>query len=76
MTAVSNRKKFSLTNGKEVLRYPLKMFAEGTDYLQIDMLNYAPVAEPGDSRSDKGIQQYQSYRIRDPRDGEGFRREI
>ena len=29
---------------KQVLRYPLKMFAAGTDYLQIDMLDYAPVA--------------------------------
>ena len=46
MTAVSNRKKFSRTRGKEVLRYPLKMFAEGTDYLQIDMVDYVPVATP------------------------------
>ena len=70
MTAVSNRKNNSLTRGKQVLRYPLKMFAEGTDYLQIDMLNYAPVAEPG--RVDaNGVQQYQSY-VRDPK--EGFRR--
>ena len=44
MTAVSNRKKFSRTRGKEVLRYPLKMFAEGTDYLQIDMVDYVPIA--------------------------------
>ncbi len=29
---------------KQVLRYPLKMFTDGTDYLQIDMLDYAPVA--------------------------------
>ena len=29
---------------KQVLRYPLKMFTAGTDYLQIDMLDYAPVA--------------------------------
>ena len=70
MAAVSNRNKSGLTNGKQVLRYPLKMFAEGTDYLQIDMLNYAPVAEPGEVDS-KGIQQYQSY-VRDPK--EGFRR--
>ena len=69
MTAVSNRKKFSRTRGKEVLRYPLKMFAEGTDYLQIDMLDYVPVAERGDEVG--GVQQYQSY-TRKP--GEGFRR--
>ena len=47
MAAVSNRKKFSRTRGKEVLRYPLKMFAEGTDYLQIDMVDYVPVATRG-----------------------------
>lgn len=70
MAAVSNRNKSGLTNGKQVLRYPLKMFAEGTDYLQIDMLNYAPVAEPGEVDI-KGIQQYQSY-VRNPK--EGFRR--
>ena len=29
---------------KQVLRYPLKMFTAGTDYLQIDMLDYTPVA--------------------------------
>ena len=45
MTAVSNRKNNSLTRGKQVLRYPLKMFAEGTDYLQIDMMDYVPIAE-------------------------------
>ena len=44
MTAVSNRKNNSLTRGKQVLRYPLKMFAEGTDYLQIDMMDYVPIA--------------------------------
>ena len=32
---------------KQVLRYPLKMFTAGTDYLQIDMLDYVPVAEKG-----------------------------
>ena len=69
MAAVSNRKKFSRTRGKEVLRYPLKMFAEGTDYLQIDMLDYVPVAERGDEVG--GVQQYKSY-TRKP--GEGFRR--
>ena len=46
MTAVSNRKNNSLTRGKQVLRYPLKMFAEGTDYLQIDMMDYVPIATP------------------------------
>ena len=66
MTAVSNRKKFSRTRGKEVLRYPLKMFAEGTDYLQIDMMDYVPVADPGDRVN--GVRQYQSY-VRDPKDG-------
>ena len=70
MAAVSNRKKFSRTRGKEVLRYPLKMFAEGTDYLQIDMLDYVPVAERANVDT-KGVQQYQSY-TRKP--GEGFRR--
>ena len=50
MTAVSNRKKTSLTRGKQVLRYPLKMFAEGTDYLQIDMLDYVPVATENHDR--------------------------
>ena len=69
MAAVSNRKKFSRTRGKEVLRYPLKMFAEGTDYLQIDMLDYVPVADPGGEVG--GVQQYKSY-TRKP--GEGFRR--
>ena len=37
---------------KQVLRYPLKMFTAGTDYLQIDMLDYAPVAE---SRGDRAV---------------------
>ena len=67
MTAVSNRKKFSRTRGKEVLRYPLKMFAEGTDYLQIDMLDYVPVGQSGVN------QETQRERfITNPR--EGFRR--
>jgi len=30
---------------KQVLRYPLKMFTAGTDYLQIDMLDYVPVGQ-------------------------------
>ena len=63
MAAVSNRKKFSRTRGKEVLRYPLKMFAEGTDYLQIDMLDYVPVGD-----SDPNRDRY----VTNPR--EGFRR--
>ena len=53
MAAVSNRKKFSRTRGKEVLRYPLKMFAEGTDYLQIDMLDYVPVGQSGVNQKTK-----------------------
>ena len=63
MAAVSNRKKFSRTRGKEVLRYPLKMFTEGTDYLQIDMLDYVPVGD-----SDPNRDRY----VTNPR--EGFRR--
>ena len=35
---------------KQVLRYPLKMFTAGTDYLQIDMLDYVPVAEKGEKK--------------------------
>ena len=67
MAAVSNRKKFSRTRGKEVLRYPLKMFAEGTDYLQIDMLDYVPVGQSGVN------QETQRERfVTNPR--EGFRR--
>ena len=65
MAAVSNRKKFSRTRGKEVLRYPLKMFTEGTDYLQIDMLDYAPVG------STDSVSQKTRY-ITNPR--EAFRR--
>jgi hypothetical protein len=73
MPAAENlRKKYNRTRGKEVLRYPLKMFAEGTDYLQIDMLNYAPVAERDERREVKdGIEKYKSY-VKDPK--EGFRR--
>jgi hypothetical protein len=67
MAAVSNRKKFSRTRGKEVLRYPLKMFTEGTDYLQIDMLDYVPVGQSGVN------QETQRERfVTNPR--EGFRR--
>ena len=48
MPAAQNlRTKFNRDRGKQVLRYPLKMFAEGTDYLQIDMVDYVPVATRG-----------------------------
>ena len=67
MAAVSNRKKFSRTRGKEVLRYPLKMFAEGTDYLQIDMLDYVPVGQSG-----RNAETQRERFITNPR--EGFRR--
>ena len=33
-----------------VLRYPLKAFTEGTDYLQIDMQEYTPVGSEGKTR--------------------------
>lgn len=42
MTAVSNRRK--RFNGLNILRYPYTMFVDGTDYLQIDMMDYVPVA--------------------------------
>ena len=35
----------SNTRGQQVLRYPLKMFAAGTDYLQIDMMDYVAVGQ-------------------------------
>lgn len=57
------RKKYDRNRGKEVLRYPLKMFTEGTDYLQIDMLDYVPVGD-----SDPNRDRY----VTNPR--EGFRR--
>jgi hypothetical protein len=44
MTAVSNRRK--RFNGLNILRYPYTMFVDGTDYLQIDMMDYVPVAQP------------------------------
>ena len=68
---------------KQVLRYPLKMFTAGTDYLQIDMLDYVPVAKKGDDKdiiekdkngketSRKTVTTYSSY-TKNPRDG--FRR--
>lgn len=70
---------------KQVLRYPLKMFTAGTDYLQIDMLDYVPVAEKGEKKrvvekdakgeeiegTERYINSYKSY-ASNPR--EGFRR--
>jgi len=45
MTAVSNRKgKRERFNNLNIFRYPYTMFVDGTDYLQIDMLDYVPVA--------------------------------
>jgi len=84
MAAVSNRRK--RFNSFNILRYPYKMFADGTDYLQIDMMDYVPVAkfmgtEPltktttttgGESEtSTREVDKFQSY-TRDPI--EGFRR--
>ena len=43
MAAVKFNRK-TIGRNKQVLRYPLKMFTAGTDYLQIDMLDYTPVA--------------------------------
>ena len=43
MTAVSNRKRKRF-NGLNILRYPYTMFVDGTDYLQIDMMDYIPLA--------------------------------
>jgi len=46
MTAVSNRKgKRERFNNLNIFRYPYTMFVDGTDYLQIDMLDYVPVAQ-------------------------------
>ena len=42
--AAVNFNRSSKGRNKQVLRYPLKMFTAGTDYLQIDMLDYVPVA--------------------------------
>ena len=44
MAAVKFNRK-TIGRNKQVLRYPLKMFTAGTDYLQIDMLDYVPVAK-------------------------------
>ena len=50
---------------KQVLRYPLKMFTAGTDYLQIDMMTYAPV---GAKKTSTDRERF----VRNP--NEGFRR--
>ena len=42
MAAVRFNRK-TIGRNKQVLRYPLKMFTAGTDYLQIDMMTYASV---------------------------------
>ena len=49
MTAVSNRKRKRF-NGLNILRYPYTMFVDGTDYLQIDMMDYVPIGRsaPGE----------------------------
>jgi len=50
---------------KQVLRYPLKMFTAGTDYLQIDMMTYAPV---GAKKTSEDRERF----VRNP--DQGFRR--
>jgi len=50
MTAVSNRKRKRF-NGLNILRYPYTMFVDGTDYLQIDMMDYVPIARGEGTRS-------------------------
>ena len=49
MTAVSNRRK--RFNGLNILRYPYTMFVDGTDYLQIDMMDYVPIARGEGTRA-------------------------
>ena len=49
MTAVSNRRK--RFNGLNILRYPYTMFVDGTDYLQIDMMDYVPIARGEGTRT-------------------------
>jgi hypothetical protein len=53
---------------KQVLRYPLKMFTAGTDYLQIDMLDYAPVGRKENNKEGKVVTRYVT------KPNEGFRR--
>ena len=50
MTAVSNRKRKRF-NGLNILRYPYTMFVDGTDYLQIDMMDYVPIARGEGTRA-------------------------
>ena len=64
MAAVKFNRK-TIGRNKQVLRYPLKMFTAGTDYLQIDMMTYAPVGAKKTS-TDRAIY------VRNP--NEGFRR--
>jgi len=65
MAAVKFNRK-TIGRNKQVLRYPLKMFTAGTDYLQIDMMTYAPVGVKKTSSTDRAIY------VRNP--NEGFRR--
>jgi hypothetical protein len=64
MAAVKFNRK-TIGRNKQVLRYPLKMFTAGTDYLQIDMMTYAPVGTKKTSE-DRAIY------VRNP--DQGFRR--
>jgi len=64
MAAVKFNRK-TIGRNKQVLRYPLKMFTAGTDYLQIDMMTYAPVGKK-DQDKDRSIY------VRNP--DQGFRR--
>ena len=66
MAAVKFNRK-TIGRNKQVLRYPLKMFTAGTDYLQIDMMTYAPV---GFKEKDKDKER--SIYVRKPE--QGFRR--
>ena len=65
MAAVKFNRK-TIGRNKQVLRYPLKMFTAGTDYLQIDMMTYAPVGAKKTSSTDRAIY------VRNP--DQGFRR--
>jgi hypothetical protein len=64
MAAVRFNRK-TIGRNKQVLRYPLKMFTAGTDYLQIDMMTYAPV---GTKKTSEDRARY----VRNP--DQGFRR--
>jgi len=65
MAAVRFNRK-TIGRNKQVLRYPLKMFTAGTDYLQIDMMTYASVGAKKTSSTDRAIY------VRKP--DQGFRR--